>query len=573
MGYALGQGGRQALPLSGGAHWGLGCLCPEERIGSPALVLVPTSDVFLSALGVPKLGGASWWAPCRQSCVSLPIGGLAKNLTCLNQVCAPCSHQSRNGPSAFRVGALSPGRCRDMASPAATWHANRADLPPGACEMRHESLLELLESSHGQALHHRLTAEYRMLPASGEQRWQLGFSSEGMGFLNQVPDEVGGDPVAVWANDLLRISLWQCGDEVMCLVKGEERRFVCALEDLKLGRQAHYVSWESGGQARFDSLALRLDVRRSGAYVFWQWRHVARSLALSLADGWHKRRWTAIQELMASVGLPEDQILGSAATWDASAEEALVGDKCLSTVLLLAVLALFARRMQRESDRVKVLSLLDAFLCRFAGEARFHVQLGGAPIELRCEAGRFVSGSAKHLFGPLQGLTGDAYLVPACFLRDVCAMGSAGVAIFRHCAGAFAMEAEMAFDKQEWPTSPLVAGFTEASRIDPNLRAELSKVARTGFIAARVAKALGAAAVEHRSWVDMVAQYRYYVASRQEFEHCVSLAVALDGKRIAAKERFMSAAMNVDTGISCWAPPQAHSGRRVGGWGHGRQIG
>jgi len=63
----------------------------------------------------------------------------------------------------------------------------------------------------------------------------------------------------------------------------------------------------------------------------------------------------------------------------------------------------------------------------------------------------------------------------------------------------------------------------------------------------------------HRSSADAAKQYRYFLATRRAFCTATTVALASEGARFSGRERLITAAMNLDTSICAWAPPQAIS--------------
>jgi hypothetical protein len=122
-----------------------------------------------------------------------------------------------------------------------------------------------------------------------------------------------------------------------------------------------------------------------------------------------------------------------------------------------------------------------------------------------------------------------------------------------------ALSIEDGFDQKAWPCEALGNADMDSSKMDPNLRAEVAAIGRQAYATTRVAAAMNQQVGMHRSWADAAKQYRYYLATRRAFCTANTLALASDGARFSGRERLIAAAMNLDSNICAWAPPQAIS--------------
>ena len=134
-----------------------------------------------------------------------------------------------------------------------------------------------------------------------------------------------------------------------------------------------------------------------------------------------------------------------------------------------------------------------------------------------------------------------------------------------------AIEIEENWVHLDVPSDPMKNAMHEwKHRGDPTLRRALTiqniaqrNTARTAGRICKIAKSVGRDMGNMKPYHTDFEAYRYWLATRQAFDGAVHVGLAVDGTRIGKRNRLAGVAMNLDSGITAWPPPQVGRGTKT----------
>ena len=165
-------------------------------------------------------------------------------------------------------------------------------------ELAHRGRLCLRVCGASRELYHRLTDERVEAPHGSE----LHFTDEGFGYLVAGTDD-GGEQQALWANDLLSLSVHQLPEG---LALRHEDGSVSWLREWLAVHEGRYVRLSLPGCRSLDCKVYIMARGNSGARIFWEARHLQWHLQLGLRDAENgrflRRRWPSWERWWSLVG-------------------------------------------------------------------------------------------------------------------------------------------------------------------------------------------------------------------------------------------------------------------------------
>jgi len=463
--------------------------------------------------------------------------------------------------------------------------------PPdiAACqEAHHNGLVFLAANGRRQRLLHHTTSENVLLPDVPGHTWQLAFCPMGFGYITAVAHKQGAamaePPPPMWVNDVFKMSLWRdAHGKTAVMIKPStpgSPLTPCWLSDLLAMPVAHYTAWDvhlppdlpGADPVRLCTMhckVYKFQARRAGQSLFWELGKMAAKMGFAMEDkGWYHKKKNCWLQLLGNYGVSDEHMVNARTSAAAAMEDDITLHRpAWSTHAVLLIAASWGAFKASQQDKGKGMALLRSLVAVHASCCSFGLTPGTLP-EPGQRSGLHVVTMSSGMLMPEPNLgchsfAKDNRLWPhepePAFLVIHRAMKSRVPWLAAAIVNGIALSIEDGFDQKAWPCEALGNADMDSSKMDPNLRAEVAAIGRQAYATTRVAAAMKQQVGMHRSWADAAKQYRYFLATRRAFCTATTVALASDGARFSGRERLITAAMNLDTNICAWAPPQAIS--------------